>query len=167
MAPALLLDESSSPSAASDISTSPSIGGDTLTTSAPWSRRERRSTLLKRSIRNPPLTLKNAEGSWLSVTDGTKMWRIFDASGGAGVSSIGHGDSRVHAAIRRQEETGIAYTASMSFDTDAVCDFADYLIESTEDEMAEVAFYSSGSVTRTETGWTGLTRGRLRGHRGG
>lgn len=62
------------------------------------------------------------------------------------MSNIGHGDRRVHEAIRRQEETGVAYAASMSFDTEAAWEFADYLVESTGDEMAEVAFYNSGNV---------------------
>lgn len=34
----------------------------------------------------------------------------------------------------------------MSFDTEAAWEFADYLVESTGDEMAEVAFYNSGNV---------------------
>lgn len=164
MAPALLIDEGGCSSTASDISTSPTISDDTLT-ATPWSRRDRRSPLLKRSVRNPPLWVKRAEGSWLSVTDGTKTWKVFDASGGAAVSNIGHGDRRVHEAIRRQEETGIAYTASMSFDTDVVWEFADFLIESTGDEMAEIAFYSSGKVTCVEAEGAILTQGRIRGYR--
>lgn len=149
MAPALLLDETSSPYEASDNSNSLSISDDAPIAATPRSRPARRSPLVKRSVRKPPLWLKSAKGSWLSVTDGVKTWRVFDASGGAAVSNIGHGDRRVHDAIRKQEDTGISYTASMSFDTDVVWEFADYLIESTEDEMAEVAFYSSGKVTRT------------------
>ena len=77
------------------------------------------------------------------------------------MSNIGHGDRRVHDAIRRQEQTGVAYAASMSFDTDVVWEFADYLIESTDDEMAEVAFYSSGKVTHMEAGGARLIRDRL------
>jgi adenosylmethionine-8-amino-7-oxononanoate aminotransferase len=161
MAPALLLDDSSSPCAASDTCASPSIGNQAAIAATSLDRQNRRSPLLKRSIRNPSLWLKSAKGSWLSVTDGTKTWKIFDASGGAGVSSIGHGDRRVHEAIKKQEETGIAYAASVSFDTEVVCEFADYLVESTRDEMVEVAFYSSGSVTRTKIGTKKLTRDRL------
>lgn len=125
---------------------SPSMDSCTPVMAASWNRQNRRSPLLKRMVRSVPLWLTGAKGSWLSVTDGTKTWKLFDASGGAGVSNIGHGDRRVHEAIRRQEETGVAYAASMSFDTEAAWEFADYLVESTGDEMAEVAFYNSGNV---------------------
>lgn len=163
MAPALLLNESSSPFSTPDASASPPMSYQSPTSTTAWRRRSRRSPLLKRSVRSPPLWLTSAEGSWLSVTDGTKSWKIFDASGGAGVSNIGHGDKRVHDAIKRQEETGVAYAASMSFDTEAAWEFADYLLESTGDEMAEVVFYSSGNVSNITIGTCNLTMGRVRG----
>lgn len=161
MAPALLLDESSSPCTVSVTSASPSTDNCTPVMAASWNRQNRRSPLLKRSVRSVPLWLTSAKGSWLSVTDGTKTWKLFDASGGAGVSNIGHGDRRVHEAIKRQEETGVAYAASMSFDTEAAWEFADYLVESTGDEMAEVAFYSSGNVSWMDIRTNKLTRGRF------
>ncbi|OAG24162.1 PLP-dependent transferase [Alternaria alternata] len=151
MAPALLFDENgtSSPASESSISSSAMDEAPALTISQNRrSRRNRnslRSPLLKRSARGPPLILEEAKGNWLSVSDETKAWRIFDASGGAAVSNIGHKDQRVYDAIRQQEETGVGYAASMSFQTEVAEDFADFLLESTDDKMTEVVFYGSGS----------------------
>jgi adenosylmethionine-8-amino-7-oxononanoate aminotransferase len=155
MTPALLLNESSTSPMTVDSTASPSSYNVSSTLEVPsparTPRRNRRSPLLRRSVRTPPLRLIGAEGSWLTVsdnikslTDNVKKWKIFDASGGASVSNIGYKDRRVHAAIREQEETGIAYAASMDFECDAVVDFADFLLESTDDEMTEVVFYTSG-----------------------
>lgn len=167
MAPALLLNESSSPFSTPDTSATPPISYQSPMSTTSWRHRSRQSPLLRRSVKSPPLWLTRAEGSWLSVTDGTKNWKIFDASGGAGVSNIGHGDKRVHDAIKRQEETGVAYAASMSFDTEAAWEFANHLLESTGDEMAEVVFYSSGNVTDIAIEIRNLTMGRVRGCRSG
>ncbi|RMZ68648.1 aminotransferase [Pyrenophora seminiperda CCB06] len=145
MAPALLVNESNSPS--------PTFGSNALAPNldlshvpnTPRNRQRHRSALIKRSVRDSPLLVKEAEGNWLLVSDGTKTWKIFDGSGGAAVSNIGHKDARVFAAINEQQATGISYAPSMSFDTEASLDFADLLLESTNDQMAQVAFYSSGS----------------------
>ncbi|KAG9191587.1 hypothetical protein G6011_10321 [Alternaria panax] len=151
MAPALLLDDGGTPSPASETSISLSTMNEAPALVPCRNRRSRRdcdslrSPLLKRSTRGPPLFLQGAKGNWLSVSDENKAWRIFDASGGAAVSNIGHKDQRVYEAIRQQEETGIGYAASMSFQTEVVEDFADFLLESTDDKMTEVVFYGSGS----------------------
>jgi len=95
------------------------------------------------------LFLESASGNWLSVVDGEKTWKIFDASGGAAVSNIGHRDERVFEAVRRQQESGVGYAASMSFHTEVVEDFADFLLESTDDKLKEVVFYGSGKIIQT------------------
>ncbi|KAL1800910.1 hypothetical protein ACET3X_001252 [Alternaria dauci] len=151
MAPALLFDESGIPSPASEGSLSLSTMDEAPALAVSQHRRSRRNRnsprgpLLKRSARGPPLFLEEARGNWLSVSDENKTWRIFDASGGAAVSNIGHKDQRVYDAIRQQEETGVGYAASMSFQTEIAEDFADFLLESTDDKMTEVVFYGSGS----------------------
>ncbi|CAA9960987.1 Omega-amino acid-pyruvate aminotransferase [Pyrenophora teres f. maculata] len=145
MAPALLVNESSSPS--SNFSSDALVPNmeDSHAPGTSRTRRRHQSALIKRSIRSSPLLVKGAEGNWLLVSDGEKTWKIFDGSGGAAVSNIGHKDARVYAAIIEQQATGISYAPSMSFDTEAALDFADFLLESTNDLMAQVAFYSSGS----------------------
>lgn len=170
MAPALLLDDSGTPSPASESSVSLATTIDQVPAIlASRSRRNRRgrdnarSPLLKRSARGTPLLLKEAEGNWLSVVDGNNAWKIFDASGGAAVSNIGHRDRRVHEAVRKQEESGVGYAPSMSFHTEVVEDFADFLLESTGDKMAEVVFYGSGNMTRGSRTIDKLTIIRFRG----
>jgi hypothetical protein len=169
MAPALLLYDggTASPASASSDSLSRIDQVPALITSR--SRRSHRggnklrSPLLKRGARGPPLLLEAAEGNWLSVTDENSAWKIFDASGGAAVSNIGHKDQRVYDAIRKQEESGVGYAPSMSFHTEIVEDFADFLLESTEDKLAEVVFYGSGNMTRDPGARNELTITRLRG----
>jgi hypothetical protein len=154
MSPALLINETSAPASpeTAENTASPSPTSEPLTLDGPspatTSRLNRRSPLLRRSVRTPALWLEEAEGSWLTVTDGVKKWKIFDASGGASVSNIGYKDSRVYAATRKQEDTGIQYAASMTFNTHAPYDFADLLLESTGDEMREVVFFGSGNAFR-------------------
>jgi len=166
MAPALLINESSSPSLA--------FGGDALVpnkdgsqvSSTSRNRQRHRSALIKRSVRDSPLLVKGAEGSWLLVTDGTKTWKVFDGSGGAAVSNIGHKDARVFAAINEQQATGISYTPSMSFDTEVSYEFADLLLDTTDDLMAQVAFYSSGNAAPTLKVTRLIPILRFRGHGG-
>jgi hypothetical protein len=154
MSPALLINETSAPASpeTAENTASPSPTSEPLTLDGPspatTSRLNRRSPLLRRNVRTPALWLEEAEGSWLTVTDGVKKWKIFDASGGASVSNIGYKDSRVYAATRKQEDTGIQYAASMTFNTHAPYDFADLLLESTGDEMREVVFFGSGNAFR-------------------
>jgi 4-aminobutyrate aminotransferase-like enzyme len=149
MTPALLLNESSSPLATADSTALPSPNGEPPAVMDPIlairSRINRRNPLLRRNVRTPSLWLTGAEGNWLSVTDGAKEWKVFDASGGASVSNIGYKDHRVFAAMNEQQETGVSYAASMDFVTDVVWDCADALLDSTNNEMSEVVFFSSGN----------------------
>ena len=105
--------------------------------------------------------LEGAEGNWLSVVDGEKAWKIFDASGGAAVANIGYKDERVFEAMRKQQESGVGYAASMSFYTEIVGDFADFLLETTDDKLKEVVFYGSGKMAPHSRAETKLTIIRL------
>jgi adenosylmethionine-8-amino-7-oxononanoate aminotransferase len=105
----------------------------------PW------NTLLHRDLRSLPLTLMEADGIWLKVTNGSEPWMVLDGSGGAAVSNIGHKDLRVmRAQFDHFLETGISYTTSASFQTEIAQEFAYFLLESTNFQMARVVFYSSG-----------------------
>jgi 4-aminobutyrate aminotransferase-like enzyme len=162
------MDESGSSSPALDSSVSLSTMDQISARVSSRGRRPRRgqenhrSPLLKRSARGSSLFLEGAEGNWLSVVDGNRAWKIFDASGGAAVSNIGHRDERVHEAVRKQEVTGVGYAASMSFHTQIVEDFADFLLESTDDELTEVVFYGSGKMARISRAQNKLTAIRFR-----
>ena len=50
-----------------------------------------RSTVLHRSLHQDPLHVVSAKGHFLHLSNGQK---IFDASGGAAVACLGHGDER-------------------------------------------------------------------------
>ncbi|KAF1939899.1 omega-amino acid-pyruvate aminotransferase [Clathrospora elynae] len=158
MAPGTLLNESNSPISTDYTSILAPTNTDTPTTaphrpiplplwSPPFTSNtiSPESVLLRRNARSPPLWNTYADGNWLEVSDGTRKWKIFDGSGGAGVSNIGHNDRRVYAAIDEQRETGVSYAASLSFRTAVVENFANFLIHSTNYEMAEAVFYCSGS----------------------
>lgn len=102
----------------------------------------RNSFLLRRNNKKQPLLLKAAKGSWWLASDERGTWKIFDASGGAAVSNIGHGDPRVAAAVGREE---IDYAPALTYETDAARDFAEWLIKSTNYSMGSVVLYGSGT----------------------
>jgi 4-aminobutyrate aminotransferase-like enzyme len=107
------------------------------------------SALLHRSARSTPLTLKGARGNWLKVSDDIETWEVFDGSGGASVSNIGHKQYRVmQAQWDYFDSTGIAYAPSTSLQTEIAEEFAQFMLESTNHEMAKVVFYGSGTSPR-------------------
>src|SRR5262245_8779452 len=82
---------------------------------------ERKETaLLHRNIREPLHRYVRAYGNTITMDNGEK---IFDASGGAGVASIGYNNKRVKKAISRQLDSG-AYACSLTFDTEVAEEFA-------------------------------------------
>lgn len=52
---------------------------------------EARSSVLHRSLHSEPVRVQSAKGNYLYLSNGQK---IFDATGGAAVSCLGHGDER-------------------------------------------------------------------------
>lgn len=56
-----------------------------------------KSAVLHRSLHAEPLQVVSAQGNYLHLTNGQ---RIFDATGGAAVSCLGHGDVRSVTRIR-------------------------------------------------------------------
>ena len=67
-----------------------------------------------------------------------------DASGGAAVSCLGHGDPDVNAALHAQIDA-LAYTHSSFFTTDVAERLADRLIEDAPAGLSHVYFVSGGS----------------------
>ena len=99
-----------------------------------------KSAVLHRNLRENPYELVGASGIYMSLSDGR---RIIDASGGAAVSCIGHGDERVREAIASQI-TDVDYCHSSIFTCRPVEDLARVLIDSTEGKMARVFIANSG-----------------------
>lgn len=69
------------------------------------------SYTLDRNLHNPPTCVVSASGLYLTLEDGRK---ILDATGGAAVSCIGHGNPRVKEAIMKQMDD-LSYCHSMFF----------------------------------------------------
>jgi 4-aminobutyrate aminotransferase-like enzyme len=104
--------------------------------------------LLGRNVRSQSLTLKRAKGIRLTVTDGKTEWDVLDASGGAAVISVGHDEPRVKAAEKKlADATGISYAASLSLTAEISVKLADFLLETTDRNMAMVGFYGSGILS--------------------
>ncbi|KAL6705574.1 hypothetical protein ACN47E_006521 [Coniothyrium glycines] len=150
MAPGVLVDEADMPPASSEFAGS-------LCTSKVIIDRNRlcniqdapmtpRNYLLGRNARKPPLKLVDNRGNWLSIADGRGAnWKVFDASGGAGVSSIGHRNPKIMKAMHEAIDDGLFYAPSLSFETDPCRKMAEMLVLSTDKKMGSVVFYSSGS----------------------
>ncbi|KAF2485630.1 pyridoxal phosphate-dependent transferase [Neohortaea acidophila] len=104
-------------------------------------RRAATSGVLHRSLHQDPLRVVSAKGNYLHLNNGQK---VFDASGGAAVACLGHGDERVEKAVLAQMQK-VSYCHSVFYGTEAAERLADTLIESTNGAMARVFVVSSGS----------------------
>lgn len=98
------------------------------------------SAVLHRSLHHDPHRVVSAKGNHLVLSNGQ---RIFDATGGAAVSCLGHGNVRIKEAVMRQMDE-VAYCHSLFFATAAGEELAKELVESTGGEMSRVFIVSSG-----------------------
>lgn len=101
-----------------------------------------KSSVLHRSLKEIPLRVERGQGSYLILQDGL---RILDACGGAAVTCIGHGDSRVAEAIKEQASK-VSFFSSAFYTTDVVEDLCRELVDSTEGHMARAVIYNSGET---------------------
>ncbi|WP_269476072.1 aspartate aminotransferase family protein [Billgrantia diversa] len=88
----------------------------------------------------PPLAVS---ASGIEILDSTGK-RYLDASGGAAVSCIGHGDARVVEAIR-QQVAALDYAHNVSFTSEAAEELAAFLCDATPLPLEKVQFVGSGS----------------------
>ena len=98
------------------------------------------SAVLHRDLHKDPFQVIQASGLHLTLSDGR---RIVDASGGAAVSSIGHGNDRVRKAISSQIEK-LDYCHSLFFSSPSSEALARMLIDSTHKNMAKAFIVNSG-----------------------
>jgi adenosylmethionine-8-amino-7-oxononanoate aminotransferase len=101
------------------------------------------SSVLHRSLRRKPHAVIAAEGLYLTLSNGQK---ILDASGGAAVSCLGHGNPRVKAAIAKQMDV-VSYCHSLFYSTNAAEELGEELCRGTGGEMSKVFIVSSGRVS--------------------
>lgn len=116
------------------IDSNPKTGSNGHTTTS-------KSAVLHRSLLSDPLKVVSASGNYLYLSNGQK---ILDATGGAAVSCLGHGNERVKNAMIAQMET-VSYCHSLFYATSAAEELATELIDSTDGKMARAFIVSSGS----------------------
>ncbi len=98
------------------------------------------SRVLHRSGAVPPIAIRG-EGIYLHTADGQA---IIDASGGAAVACLGHGNRRIAEAIGRQAAE-MAYAHTGSFSNQPAEDLADILLKDEPGGLTRAWFCSSGS----------------------
>src|ERR1700744_4545870 len=104
-------------------------------------RRTRNLTrLLHRSGAIPPIAVRG-EGIYLHTEDGRA---IIDASGGAAVACLGHGNRRVAEAIGRQA-AAMAYAHTDTFANQPAEELADIILRDEPGGLTRAWFCSSGS----------------------
>ena len=118
-----------------------------------------KSAVLHRSLHIEPYRVVGSKGNYLHLDNGQK---IFDATTGAAVACLGHGNERVKAAVARQMDE-LCYCHSMFFSTPAMEGLADELIAGTEAKMARAFLVSSGKQFKPVL-ILGSCHSRLRSH---
>ena len=104
-----------------------------------------KSAVLHRDLHRKTLEIVEAQGSYFTLSNGRK---IFDASGGAAVSCIGHGNVQVQKAIADQV-VKVDYTVSLFFTNRPAEELCRMMIDSTAGNMARVFIANSGRVKVT------------------
>ena len=102
------------------------------------------SAVLHRHLCQNFLSLSSARGNYLSFSN---VQKIFDASGGAAVACIGHGDVRVMEAVTKQMREA-AYCSTLFFTTPICEQLCKLLVGSTNGYMARAYLVSSGLSSR-------------------
>ncbi len=97
--------------------------------------------ILHRQISFTPPLAVGGEGPYLIDSSGK---RYLDASGGAAVSCLGHGDPDVIAAIKAQIEN-LAFAHTGFFTSQPAEDLADHLIAAAPPGIGMVYFVSGGA----------------------
>ena len=99
------------------------------------------SHVLHRSTLQPPGIAVRGEGLIITLADGRT---VIDASGGAAVACLGHGQQRVADAIARQA-AALAYAHTSFFSCAAAEALADHLVGHEPGGLSHAYFVSSGS----------------------
>lgn len=110
------------------------------------------SLLYKHAQVSTALTVKSGWGLYLTLENGQQ---ILDATSGAGVTAIGHGNARVKAAMASQLDE-IAYVHPGFYTTTVAERLANFLVESTSGKMARAVLLGSGRFPqRRGRAWRG------------
>lgn len=99
--------------------------------------------LIDRNVKKAYPIVIRGQGCYLYLADGRK---IFDASAGAAVSAIGHGNSKVIGAMKNILETGAPYVSSSFWAHEIVEELCEDIIEGTNRKMSRVYLTGSGKL---------------------
>ncbi|KAK7927757.1 exocyst complex protein exo70 protein [Apiospora marii] len=99
------------------------------------------SAVLYRNLNARFLSLARARGIYLELENGLS---VIDASGGAAVACIGHGDQRVRDAMVEQLDK-VAYCSTLFYTSDVCEKLCQELVSSTNGQMSRAYIVSSGS----------------------
>lgn len=100
--------------------------------------------LLDRDLNTAPHYVMNAKGNYIQLDNGQM---IFDATGGAAVACVGHGNEEAIEAVTRQM-LQISYCHSMFFKTHCTDSLAEELIAGTGKRLERVFLICSGMVIK-------------------
>lgn len=120
-----------------------SNGSSSCMNGAAVSGMKRTTFLFDRHLHKDFPVIVRGSGSKLYTKDGRV---IFDATSGAAVSCLGHGNKRVTNAVYQQMASGIPYLASGFFGNETVDDLCEELISGTGRKMARVYLTGSGKL---------------------
>lgn len=98
------------------------------------------SAVLYRNLNARFLSLARGRGIYLELENGLS---VIDASGGAAVACIGHGDQRVRDAIVEQLDK-VAYCSTLFYTSDVCEKLCQELVSSTNGHMSRAYIVSSG-----------------------
>lgn len=102
-----------------------------------------KSQFFHHTLNHDPKKVVKAEGSILTLEDGTK---VFDASSGAAVAGIGHGNEEVAKAMIEQMKE-VSYVLTYLFTSTGTEELAHELIEGTEGKMSKALILGSGKLS--------------------
>ena len=100
--------------------------------------------LLDRDLNKAPLKVISASGNYLTLENGRQ---ILDATGGAAVACLGHGNKEVREVMLRQMDE-VSYCHSLFFSTNSTDELARELIKGTGDRISKAFIVSSGTFGR-------------------
>lgn len=114
----------------------------TKVTASKPSKNDTNPALLHRSLVERPHKVSHASGSYLTLSDGSK---ILDACGGAAVTVLGHGNQEVAAATVEQMQS-VSYVHTGLYTTDSAEDLAACILAGSVGHGLEKAYFvGSGS----------------------
>lgn len=112
-----------------------------------WTSQVNGSSVLHRSLHRQPLQVAHAIGNYITLANGQN---IIDATGGAAVSCLGHGNERVNAAVA-QQMIKFSYAHILFLSSGSSEELAKLLTESTDGHMTKAFIVSSGSEAMEST----------------